>query len=181
MYSLKSIFKLSSVSARNTTFGVTTGVLKWRTRRKLPPHRAASQWWHEGECCQWRKMAVKRQVLTRKGAASRSARPPSSSPGWSRHSRCCLGGARWSTVSWHGCCCGSRGGAAGATSPQNPLRTPVWLDRKRSYRWSSPRWSWGGRGKNRYKLLQSKRLWNDSPFHYFLESPFSWELSCWNI
>lgn len=90
---------------------------------------------------------VKRQVLTRKGAASQSARPPSSSPGWSPRSRCCSGGARWSTRSWRGCCCGSTGGAAGARSPRSPLKTPVWLDRWMSYPWSNPRWSWGGRKK----------------------------------
>ena len=128
----------------------------------------------------WEKHSWKQQVLTHKGAASRSARPPSSSPGWSPHNRCCLGGAQWSTRSWRGHCCGSRGGAAGARFPRSPWKIPVWPDQQRSYQLSIRHWSWWRR-KKWYKLPQSNKPWNDSPLHYFLEGPFSWELSCWNI
>lgn len=93
--------------------------------------------------CQTRnKCGGKQRVLTHKGAASQSARPPSSSPAWFPRSRCCWGGARWSIRSWRGCCCGSRGAAAGARSPRSPLKIPVSLDPRMSYQSSSRHWSW---------------------------------------
>lgn len=119
--------------------------------------------------------------LTRKGAASQSARPPAASPGWFPRSRCCLGAARWSIRSWGGCCWGSRGGAAGARWPRSPLKIPVWPDQQRSYQWSSQHWSRDKRKKNkRHRLLQSNSC--EMTHHVIgVWSPHSWELFCWNI
>lgn len=103
------------------------------------------------------KCGIKRQVLTRKGAASRSAQPLSASPGWSLRNRCCSGGAQWSTRSWRGRCCGSRGGAAGARLPQSPLKIPVLLAQQMSYQLSIQRWSWGRR-KNDTNYLEAISL-----------------------
>lgn len=112
----------------------------------------------------WEEHGAKQQVLTRKGAASQSAQPPSSSPGWSPHSRCCSGGAPWSTKSWHGCCCGSRGGAAGARLPQSPWKIPVWPDQQRSYQLSIRHWSWWRR-KNDTNYLRATSL---EMIHHFI-------------
>lgn len=110
------------------------------------------------------KCSIKQQVLTRKGAASQSAQPLSSSLGWSLRSRCCLGGAQWSTRSWHDCCYGSRGGVAGARLPQSPLKTPVLLDQQRSYQLSIQRWSWG-RKKISTNFLRATKL---EIIHHFI-------------
>lgn len=110
---------------RNTKWYFFPGNGKWVTDRQTKTPRGA-----------------RRQTLTRKGAASRSARLPSASPGWSRRSRCCPGGARWSTRSWRGRCCGSRGGAAGARWRRSPWKIPVWLDQQTNYQWSIRHWSW---------------------------------------
>lgn len=87
--------------------------------------------WRE-KTVKWEKHSWKQQVLTHKGAASRSARHSLLQPWVVPHNRCCLGGAQWAQGA-DVATAGQRWGSSRCQVAPKSLENSVWPDQQRSY------------------------------------------------